>query len=167
MLTGPQGKHRLHRNPWGRTQRTGGKKRTKVSLLVDERGVLPSLVVCGANRPEVTQLGPLLEAMVAPELRPVHELQLCVDKGYKGAPANGAKCDQNHTPPVPVAEQDRTMVLKDPDHRPRRWIVEGAPSWFKRFRKLLVHYEKTAASFLALLYLERQICSRRLGVIYG
>ena len=35
--------------------------------------------------------------------------------------------------------------------RARRWVVEHTHSWFNRFRKLLVRYEKTAANFLALL----------------
>jgi putative transposase len=35
--------------------------------------------------------------------------------------------------------------------RARRWVVERTHSWFNRFRKLLVRYEKTAANFLALL----------------
>jgi transposase len=30
-------------------------------------------------------------------------------------------------------------------------VVERTHSWFNRFRKLLVRYEKTAANFLALL----------------
>lgn len=135
---------------------------------MDGRGIPLSLVVCGANRHDVTQLEPLLDALVVPELRPSHEIHLCADKGYKGAPANTAMCDRNFVPHVPVPDEERTVVLNDPDHRPRRWIVEVAHSWFKRFRKLLVRYEKTAASFVALLHLAAAvICWRRVGIIYG
>ncbi|NUN23996.1 MAG: transposase [Candidatus Jettenia caeni] len=35
-------------------------------------------------------------------------------------------------------EEKRTL----PGYKPRRWIVEVAHSWFNRFRKLLVRYEK-------------------------
>jgi len=48
-----------------------------------------------------------------------------VDKDYIGAPANGVMCDRNYMPYVPVAEEERTIVLNDPSHRPRRWIVEA------------------------------------------
>ncbi len=148
-------KERLHsrRKPWGRTQRTGGKNGSKVSLLVDGRGVPLSLVVCGANRQDVTQLELLLDALVVPEMRPDHETHLCADKGYRGMPANEAMWDRNYVPHLPVAEEDRTIALNDPSYRPRRWVVEVSPSWFKRFRKLLVRFEKTAASFVALLHL--------------
>jgi transposase len=43
-----------------------------------------------------------------------------------------------------------------------------AHSWFKRFRKLLVRFEKTSASFVALLHLAAaMICWRKIGIIYG
>lgn len=77
-------------------------------------------------------------------------------------------CDRRYTPHVPVAEEERTIVLNDPEHRPRRWVVEVTHSWFKRFRKLLVRYEKTVASFLGPLYLAAAvICWRQVGVVCG
>lgn len=135
---------------------------------MDGRGVPLSLVVCGANRHDVTQLEPLLDAIQVPERRPARELHLCLDKGYRGLPANEVVCDRNFIPHVPVPEEDRTVILNDLEHRPRRWIVEVAHSWFKRFRKLLVRFEKTSASFVALLHLAAAvICWRKAGIIYG
>jgi transposase len=101
-------------------------------------------------------------------LRPTREVHLCVDKGYMGAPANCIMCDRNYIPHVPLPEEERTIVLNDPNHHPRRWVVEVAHSWFKRFRKLLVRYEKTEASFRGLLYLAAAVISwRQVDVIYG
>lgn len=135
---------------------------------MDGRGAPLSLVVCGANRHDVTQLESLLDAMVAPERRPKSDQNLCADKGYRGAPANAAICDRGFIPHVPVPETERTVILNDPDFVPRRWIVELAHSWFKRFRKLLVRFEKTTASYEALLHLAAAIiCWRKVGVIYG
>ncbi|MBI5678158.1 MAG: transposase, partial [Planctomycetes bacterium] len=49
-----------------------------------------------------------------------------------------------------------------------RWIVEVAHSWFNRFRKLLVRYEKLSETYEALLHLAAAIiCWRKVGVIYG
>lgn len=135
---------------------------------MDEHGVPLSIVVCGANRHDVTQLESLLDAMVVPELRPMAVQNLCVDKGYRGAPANAVMCDRGYAPHVPVADDERTVILNDPDHYPRRWIVEVAHSWFKRFRKLLVRFEKSTASYMAPLHLAASIiCWRKLVVIYG
>jgi transposase len=47
-------------------------------------------------------------------------------------------------------------------YQPRRWIVELAHSWFNRFRKLLVRYEKTHRAYLALNTLAAAIiCFRK------
>lgn len=135
---------------------------------MDGRGTPLSLVVCGANRHDVTQLEPLLDALLVPELRPAYEVHLCADKGYRGVPANDAMCDRHYTPHVPMPEEERTIILNDPSHLPRRWVVEAAHSWFKRFRKLLVRFEKTESSFVALLHLAAAIiCWRKVGIIYG
>ena len=67
-----------------------------------------------------------------------------------------------------MPEEERTVILNDPDHRPRRWIVEVAHSWFRRFRKLLVRFEKTTASYTALLHLAAAIiCWRKIRIFYG
>ena len=42
-------------------------------------------------------------------------------------------------------------------YKAKRWIVEVAHSWFNRFRKLLVRYEKSNSSFEALLHLAATI----------
>jgi transposase len=43
----------------------------------------------------------------------------------------------------------------------RRWVVEVCHSWFNRFRKLLVRYEKLERSFLALNHLAAAIIAFR------
>lgn len=40
---------------------------------------------------------------------------------------------------------------RNPDFRARRWVVEVTHSFFNRFRKLLVRYEKKADNYLALV----------------
>ena len=58
-------------------------------MLVDGRGVPLSLVVTGANRHDVTQLAPVLDAIMvdrpSPPMR--RHKHLCADAGYTGAPA--------------------------------------------------------------------------------
>jgi len=52
---------------------------------------------------------------------------------------------------LPTAEE---IVNTDgPQAKPRRWVVERSHSWINRFRKLMVRYEKSAASFETLLSL--------------
>ena len=56
----------------------------------------------------------------------------------------------------------------DPSWKARRWVVEVSHSWFNRFRKILVRYEKLADTYLALLHFAAAIIAyRKANVIYG
>jgi transposase len=39
------------------------------------------------------------------------------------------------------------------DFKPKRWVLEVCHSWFNRFQKMLVRYEKMDLSYLGLLML--------------
>ena len=56
----------------------------------------------------------------------------------------------------------------NPEFKCRRWVVEVAHSWFNRFRKLLVRYEKLTETYEALLHMAAAIIAfRKAGFIYG
>jgi transposase len=62
--------------------------------------------------------------------------------------------------------------LTSSNKKARRWVVEVCHSWFNRFRKLLVRYEKLERSFMALNHLAAAIIAFRkvpadVNVIYG
>ena len=46
---------------------------------------------------------------------------------------------------------------RDTTKKARRWVVEVCHSWFNRFRKLLVRYEKFERSFVALNHIAAAI----------
>ena len=56
-----------------------------------------------------------------------------------------------HIPPKASAEQPLPPPGHPDRHPPRRWVVEVAHSWFNRFRRLLIRWEKKADNYLALL----------------
>jgi len=61
---------------------------------------------------------------------------------------------------------------RNPARKARRWVVEVCHSWFNRFRKLLVRYEKLERSFVALNHLAAAIIAFRkvpaeVNIIYG
>ena len=68
--------------------------------------------------------------------------------------------------------QEANELKSDPTKKARRWVVEVAHSWFNRFRKLLVRYEKLGRSFMALNHLAAAIMALRkikldVNIIYG
>ena len=133
---------------------------------MDERGVPLSIVVTGANRHDVSQLELVLDEIVID--RPATEQHLCADKGYTGKPAQKAIKDRNYIPHVVQRGEEIQEKRNNPSYRARRWIVEVTLSWFNRFRKLLVRYEKLTATHEALLHMAAAIIAfRKTGIIYG
>ncbi len=56
----------------------------------------------------------------------------------------------------------------NPTWKARRWVVEVSHSWFNRFRKILVRYEKLKDTYVALLHMAAAIIAfRKVGIIYG
>ena len=111
-----------------------------------------SLVVTGANRHDVSQLEPLLDAFVIE--RPdsfEHPQHLCLDKGYAGEPALEAVVLRGFIPHLKSRGEEKEEKKRAPGSKARRWVVEAAHSWINRFRKLLVRFEKLKSSYLGLL----------------
>ncbi len=141
---------------------------------MDGRGVPLSFIVTGAQRHDVSQLEPVLDAIqvkrpVPPVRRSKH---LCADAGYTGAPALAIINSHAYIPHVKGRGQEAYELRRDPRKKARRWIVEVAHSWFNRFRKLLVRYEKLERSFLGLNQLAAAIIAFRkiplkVNIIYG
>ena len=160
MVKAPLAQGAAGRNPTDR-----GKHGTKRHQLVDGRGVPLALVLTGANRHDVTQLGAVLDRVMAP--RPTSgEQHLCADAAYGGRPAQETIVAHGYTPHVrPRGEE---IKEKESGHKARRWVVEAAHSWLNRFRKLLVRYEKKDENYIALIYIAFAIiCWRKVWPIYG
>jgi len=137
---------------------------------VDARGVPLSLIGSGANVHDSKLLGPTLGAIVYPRPAPCDGGQetLCADAGYVGYPALVTSRKRNYQLHLKTRRQEVQEKQADPSHRARRWVVERTHSWLNRFRKLLVSFEKSEASYTALLSLDAAlICWRQTLAIYG
>lgn len=124
-----------------------------------------------ANRHDVSQLEPTLDGLVVrrPRVGWHSKQHLCADAAFEGASADQAIRRRRYIPHVRSRREEHRTKKR---HPPRRWVVEVAHSWFNRFRKLLVRYEKTHRSYLALSMLAAAIiCFRHVpahaNIIYG
>ena len=116
----------------------------------------------------------MLDAIVVKRPRPPKRRtkHLCADACYTGAPALAIIDKHGYIPHVKGRGQEANELKRDPKKKARRWVVEVAHSWFNRFRKLLVRYEKLERSFLALNHLAASIMAFRkikldVNIIYG
>ena len=134
-------------------QQTGVSKEAKKNLLVDAVGIPLSIVVTGANRHDAAVLDELLKERMKPLDFEHYEhitQNVCLDAGYVGKADVASR--HGMVPHIrPRGEEKKAIELHE--FRPKRWIVEVAHSWFNRFRKIHVRYEKTACAYNALLYL--------------
>lgn len=83
------------------------------------------------------------------------------DAGYTGQPALEIIERHGYIPHVKGRGQEVGELKRNPAKKARRWGVEVAHSWFNRFRKLLVRYEKLDRSFIALNHLAASIIAFR------
>ena len=143
--------------------------------MVEERGVPLSIVVTGANRHDVAKLADVLDGriVVSPEEWKGKE-NLCADAGYVGEKHRQTMIDHGYIPHVRPRGEEIEEKEKNPEYKPRRWIVEVSHSWFNRFKKLKERFEKKAKNFLALHHLAACIIALRKikksdgsNIIYG
>jgi putative transposase len=130
---------------------------------VDGSGVPLSIIVTGAHRHDVSQLERVLDAIVIE--RPKGWQHLCADKGYSGEPAQQAIKERKYIPHVKQRGQEIHEKKTHPRLKARRCVVEVTHSWFNRFRKILVRYEKFTETYRALLHMAAaMIAFRKAGV---
>ncbi len=130
--------------------------------MTDGRGVPLATVLSGANRTDMKKLGDLLDARLLPcplehdPENPATGPHLCLDRGYDYAVCRETAAAHGYTPHIP-RKASATQPLPPPGHPdrhpPRRWVVEVCHSWFNRFRRLLVRWEKQAPNYLAFVQL--------------
>jgi putative transposase len=124
------------------------KSGTKRHVLTDGGGVPIGVVITAANTPDKAALAELLDARVVRPL-PHTEQHLCLDKGYDYADAERAARWRRYVPHIRRRGEDRRACRRGT--RARRWVVERTHSWFNRFRKLLIRWEKKPQNYLALV----------------
>ena len=122
----------------------------------------------GAQRHDVVLLEPTLDRVVVRRPRRARRRQhLCADKGYVGEPADRAIRARGYVPHIPPRGKG-PPPRRHPHGRARRWVVERTHSWLNRYRKILVRFEKTEASYEGLLELACALITyRRVISIYG
>lgn len=141
---------------------------------MDGRGVPLSIVVTAANVNDGKRIDQVLSAIVVkrertPQRRNKH---LCADAGYRSAEARRIIDGHGYIAHVVDRRKEAAEKRRNPWKKARRWVVEVCHSWFNRFRKLLVRYEKLERSFVALNHLAAAIIAFRkvpmdFNIIYG
>jgi len=81
---------------------------------------------------------------------------LCLDRGYATVACRETAVAHGYVPHIPPKRSAAAPVPPPGDparHPPRRWMVEVSHSWFNRFRRLLIRWEKKGANYLGFMQL--------------
>jgi putative transposase len=127
-----------------------GKKGTKRSILVDERGIPLSITVDGANRHDKMLVKKTLDAIIFERPSPDDVIQnICMDKGYDFPDIRKLVEDYGFTAHIRSRGEEN---IKISGFKARRWVVERTHSWLNRFGRLLIRWEKKIENYLAMLH---------------
>ena len=145
------------------TSRWGGRKTgpnptdrarpgSKHHILVDANGVPVSVTLTGANRNDVTQLLPLVDA-IAPirgtRGRPLRKPKVIyADRGYDSESHRERLRDRGIKPVIAKRRTEHGSGLGK-----FRWVVERTHSWLHNFRRLRIRFDRRADIHEAFLRL--------------
>lgn len=75
-----------------------------------------------------------------------------MDKGYDYTDIRELVDDWGYTAHIKTRGEEASEKKTTPGYRSRRWVVERTHSWFNRFRRLLIRWEKKTENYEALLH---------------
>ena len=135
-------------------------------MLVDGDGIPLALAVDGANRHDMKLVGRTLNNLAA--VRPAYGKQnLCLDKGYDYPDVRELVEAWGYTAHIVARGVEAAARKQIPGYRARRWVVERTHSWFNRFRRLLIRWEKKADNYVAVLHLACAYITFRAAGVMG
>ncbi len=132
---------------------------------MDGRGVPLPIVVTGADKHDTTQVAEILWRRALSN-RSLNQ-NLCAATGYAGASNMPVALENGYRPLIKqrgrASNEGENEIIAS-----KLWGVEARHSWFNRFGKLLIRYEKKSTNYLALCMLAAAIIAlNKVGVIYG
>jgi putative transposase len=133
-----------------------GKQGTKRHLFTDAAGLPLGLTVTGANVHDIKEVKAVFDS--APFLPPGPEdddspYGFCADKGYESAAVRSLIELLGYEDHIRSRADEKDAKQRTPGYRARRWVCERTHSWFNRYRRILVRWEKKKENYLALLHL--------------
>lgn len=138
--TGPSYKHR-------------GKSGVNRSLLTDGEGIPIALVIAKANCHDMKLAEPTLNSFVLDRPDPSKIKQhMCLDKGYDYPEIDNLLIQRHFIPHIRRKGIDYSDIsVCVAGHKARRWVVERSHSWFNRFRRIILRWERLSEIYFVFM----------------
>ena len=141
------------------------KRGTKRSLLTDGAGVPLSMVTSSAQTHDSKLFQSTLENMILE--KPDGKHHICADKAFDSRAIRQLAEERDYRSHIKSRGDEKMEKKKNPNKKARRWVVERTHSWFNKFRRLLVRWEKKAANYEACLHLVSAIIAFKAAGVFG
>lgn len=137
-------------------------------MLVDARGVVLGLAVGPANRHDLKLAVPTLESVPVhrPQPQPHRPQHVYADKAYHAEDFRRWLARHHYRVHIPVRGEACQQRRRQRRGKRRRWVNERTQSWFHRFRRAMIRWEKKASNYEAvLMFVAAWIAFRTAGVL--
>jgi putative transposase len=137
---------------------------------VDAAGVPLAVETEGANMPDMCLFGPTLDHLEKlpiqrPEPTAAAPQGLCLDRGYDYPIVQELIEVFRFVSHLKRRGEEQAEKKRNPLFKARRWVVERTHSWFNRFRRLLIRWEKKIENYEGFLHVACGIiCFRQTGL---
>ena len=108
----------------------------------------------GANRHDMRMVRETLASIPVerPAATPRKPQGICMDKGYDYEEVRQTVAEFGFTAHIRSRGEEAQAIKKKAGFKARRWVVERTHSWFNRFRRILIRWEKKPENYVALLH---------------
>lgn len=127
------------------------------------------LAIEGANRHDMRMVRETIENIPVqrPDATRRKPQGMCMDKGYDYDDVREVLAEFGFTAHIRTRGEEAQALKKKAGFKARRWVCERTHSWFNRFRRLLIRWEKKPENYLALLHFVCAIISWRGAGLFG
>ena len=141
----------------------------KRSLLTEAAGVPIGLAVDGANRHDMRMVRDTIESIPVDRPNPTRRKKqgICLDKGYDYDDVREALSEFGFTAHIRCRGEEAKAIKTEAGFKARRWVVERTHSWFNRFRRILIRWEKKPENYIGLLHLVCAVIAFRCAGLFG
>ena len=114
-------------------------------------------------------VGETLDNVVVERPKPTarNPQHLCADKGYDYPVTREQIRARGYLAHIKSRGDESADKIRGKRHPARRWVVERAHSWFNRFRRLYIRWEKKACNYEAMLGLACSTIVLRMAGVLG
>lgn len=137
--------------------------------MTEGAGIPVGLAVDGANRHDMRMARETLESIPVRRPAPTRRKPqgICMDKGYDYDEVREVVAQFGFTAHIRSRGEEAQAVKKEAGFKARRWVCERTHSWFNRFRRILIRWEKKPENYVGLLHFVCAIIALRGAGLIG